>query len=103
MNNTQIEEMISNNPTISTRAVARYQEVSQALVCRALKLAHFHPYKITLTQELHINDEARRLRYCRWFLNVNEENYHFSKYILFSDKPSTIFLLNIQIQIHFLQ
>jgi len=43
---------------------------------------HFHPYKIILTQELHINDEACRLRYCQWFLlNIIEENYYFSKYI----------------------
>jgi len=82
----QIEDMISNNPTISTWTVARNQEVSQASVCRALKSAHFHPYKITLTQELHINEEARRLRYCRWFINVSEENCHFSKHILFSDE-----------------
>ncbi|EFN63132.1 hypothetical protein EAG_00095, partial [Camponotus floridanus] len=73
-------------PTISTRAVARYEGVSQASVCRALKSAHFHPYKITLTQELHVNDEPRRLRYCRWLLNVSEENYYFPKYILFSDE-----------------
>jgi len=77
--------MISNKSTISTRTVARYQEVSQTSVCSILKSSHFHPYK-TLTQELHINDEARRLRYCRWFFNVSEENYHFSKYILFSDE-----------------
>lgn len=86
INTAQIEEMVMNEPTISTRAVARYQEVSQATVCRALKSAHFHPYKVTLTQELHINDEARRLSYCRWFLNVSEENYYFSKHILFSDE-----------------
>jgi len=86
INSVQIQEMVTNDPTISTRTVARDQGVSQASVCRALKLAHFHPYKITLTQELHIDDEARRLRYCRWFLNASEENYHFSEYILFSDE-----------------
>jgi len=75
--------MISNNPTISSRAMTRYQEVSQTSVYKALKSAHFHTYKITLSQELHINDEACRLR---WFHNVNEKNYHFSKYILFSDE-----------------
>lgn len=78
--------MATNEPSISTRAIALYQGVSQATVCKALKSAHFHPYKATLTQELHINDETRRLRYCRWFLNESEENYYFSKYILFSDE-----------------
>ncbi|EZA51141.1 hypothetical protein X777_10433 [Ooceraea biroi] len=78
--------MVTDDPNISTRVEARYQSASQATVCRALKLAHFHPYKIRLTQELHANDELRRLRYCRWFLDVSEENYYFSKYILFSDE-----------------
>jgi len=77
INSVQIQEVVTNDPTISIRTVARDQGVSQASVCRALKVAHFHPYKITLTQELHINDKARRLRYCRWFLNASEENYHF--------------------------
>jgi len=43
--------------------------------------SHFHPYKITLIQELHIMKLADL---DRWFLN--EENYYFSKYILFSDE-----------------
>jgi len=60
--------------------------LNQASVCTALKSAHFHFYKITLTQKLHINDYARILTYCWSFLNVSEKNYHFSKYILFSDE-----------------
>jgi len=66
--------------------VARDQGVSVGTVHNALKSARFHPYKVTLTQELHINDEARRLRYCQWLLNASEENYYFSKRILFSDE-----------------
>ncbi|XP_026826929.1 zinc finger BED domain-containing protein 1 [Ooceraea biroi] len=81
-----ILQMVTDDPNISTRVVARYQGVSQATVCRALKSAHFHPYKIRLIQELHANDELHRLRYCRWFLDVSEENYYFSKYILFLDE-----------------
>jgi len=65
INIVQIQEMVTNDPTISTRTVARYQGVSQATVCKTLKSVYFHPYKVTLTQELHINDEARKLRYCR--------------------------------------
>ena len=66
--------------------MARDQGVSLGTVHKALKSARFHPYKITLTQELHINDEIRRLRYGQWLVNVNEENYYFSKHILFSDE-----------------
>jgi len=72
-----IQEMVINDPTISTRAIAQYQGVSQTTVCKALKSAHFHPYKAVLTQELYINDETRRLRYCQWFLNESEKNYYF--------------------------
>ncbi|XP_071578855.1 histone-lysine N-methyltransferase SETMAR-like, partial [Temnothorax nylanderi] len=86
INTARILEEVTNDPEISTRDVARYQGVSQATVCRALKSAHFHPYKVTLTQELYANDKPRRLRYCQWLLNVSEENYYFSKYILFSDE-----------------
>lgn len=75
--------MINNDPTTSTRIIARYQGVSQSTVCKVL--AHFHPYKVILTQELHLN-EVRRLRYCRWLLNVNEENFYFVKHIMFSDE-----------------
>ncbi|EZA61810.1 hypothetical protein X777_09864 [Ooceraea biroi] len=78
--------MIVEEPTISTRTIARYQQVSQTTVCKVQKSAHFHPYKVILTQELHATDKPRRLEYCRWLLNVNEENYYFSKNILFSDE-----------------
>lgn len=81
-----IQEMVTGDPTTSTRIVARYQRVSQTSVCRVLKSAHFHPYKIWLTQELYDNDKDRRLRYCRWLLDTSEENYYFPKYILFSDE-----------------
>ncbi|XP_011874347.1 PREDICTED: uncharacterized protein LOC105565619, partial [Vollenhovia emeryi] len=79
-------QMVTDDPNVSTRTIARHVGVSQATVCRALKAAHFHPYKVTLTQELHNNDEARRMRYCQWLLNVSEENFYFTKYILFSDE-----------------
>lgn len=65
INKERIREMVIEDPTISTRAIARYQRVSQGTVCKVLKSAHFHPYKMIPTQELQINDEARRLRYCR--------------------------------------
>ncbi|XP_011883890.1 PREDICTED: uncharacterized protein LOC105571033 [Vollenhovia emeryi] len=78
--------MVVNDRTISTRTIARSQQVSQTTVCKVLKSAHFHPYKVVLTQELYANDKPRRLEYCRWLLNVSEENYYFSKYILFSDE-----------------
>ncbi|XP_011883614.1 PREDICTED: uncharacterized protein LOC105570778 [Vollenhovia emeryi] len=78
--------MVTNDPHISTRSIARNQGVCQATVCRALKSAHFHPYKVTLTQELFADDAPRRLRFCRWLLDVSEENFYFAKYILFSDE-----------------
>ena len=78
--------MVIDKPIIGRRTVARNQRISQASVHRALRVARFHSYKAILTQEQHINDEARRLRYCQWLLNVSEENYYFSKYILFSDE-----------------
>lgn len=71
---------------MSTRAVAQEQGISQTRICKALKSACFHPYKIIMIQELQINDEARRLKYCRWLLNASEENYYFVKYILFFDE-----------------
>ncbi|XP_026823891.1 keratin, type I cytoskeletal 10-like [Ooceraea biroi] len=58
-----ILQMVRDDPTISTRTIARNINVSQKTVCRALKSAHFHPYKVILTQELRINDESRILSY----------------------------------------
>jgi hypothetical protein len=78
--------MVIGEPTISQRTVARNLGISQWSVYKALKAARFHPYKVTLTQELHVNDEARRLRYSQWLLNVSEQDYNFCKRILFSDE-----------------
>jgi len=54
----EIEETATDNSTISTRAMVRYEEVTQTTVCRALKSANFHLRKIILIQDLHINDRA---------------------------------------------
>lgn len=56
------------------------------MVCKVLKSAHFHPYKIQLVQELYVKDKPRRLEYCRWLLNATEEDYYFVKNILFTDE-----------------
>lgn len=81
-----ILESIDEDPTRSVRALARLTHVSKTTTHRILKENLFHPFHYTQVQQLNENDYPMRLQFCRWLLRKNEENYNFTRNILFTDE-----------------
>ncbi|EZA51366.1 hypothetical protein X777_09998 [Ooceraea biroi] len=54
------------NPNTSVKHIERLHNVPRSSASRYLRYNKFHPYRITLHQELNDNDHRRRLRLCQW-------------------------------------
>lgn len=80
------------DPTTSTRQVARENDVSHSTVLRCVKAEKMHPYKLQHVQELIDGDSDRRLQFCEQMLHMLNRNVISSADILFSDEST--FLLN---------
>ena len=63
---TLVENSIHENPTISSRRISQENNISKTSVLRILKFFKYHPYKISLTQELHGMDFENRLFFCNF-------------------------------------
>lgn len=74
------------DPHISTRQIEREIGIPRATVSRILRTLHYHPYHITLVQELRENHIQRRIEFCQWALQMIENDPDFFKYVLFSDE-----------------
>jgi len=58
--------MINLNPHISIRELQRNLGIPYVIVWRILQRHKFHPYYITLTQDVNENDMRLRRQFCRW-------------------------------------
>lgn len=83
---------VEENPHVSTRQIARELEISQSSVERVLKVEKFHPYKITILQELTEDDPDRRLQFCEQMMDLLDRNVLQIENVLFSDEST--FMLN---------
>jgi len=79
--------MINLNPHISTRELQRNLGIPYVTVWRILQRHKFHPYHITLTQDVSENDMRLRRQFYRWTLRMIREDPFF-QYVLFSDETS---------------
>lgn len=84
------EEAVLNrvfqDPTLSTRQIARELQLSKSTVFRILKSNQFHPFHYSIVQKLEEGDLGRRLEYCQWLQRQNIEFPGFSERILFTDE-----------------
>ncbi|KYM99634.1 hypothetical protein ALC62_09637, partial [Cyphomyrmex costatus] len=84
VNLTNILAAVALNPHISTRQLERESgtkvddEVSNK----------FHPFHISLHQELHGNDFQNRVQFCEWALQRLQEDDMFATKILFTDEAT---------------
>ena len=53
-----------------------------------LHSVNYHPYHITLVQELSKNDRLLRVNFCRWALNTLNENPDFFSFVCFCDEAT---------------
>ena len=62
-------DRVAENPSVSTREIAREMEVSQTSVFRVLKEQLLHPFQLQKVQHLIPGEYPRRVEYC----NVMQE------------------------------
>lgn len=83
--------MIARNPHVSSRQIERESGVSKRSVLRILHRYKFHPYHLSLHQELHEMDFVNRVRFCQWAQQQIRNNESFFDTVLFTDeRPSLI-------------
>lgn len=81
-------EEIVQDPSTSTRAIARRTEIGKSTVHDILKRYKFHPFHVTRVQTLQSRDYNSRLRFCRQMLEKMEEDPQFFNKILWSDEST---------------
>lgn len=79
---------MANNPYVSTREIAHDSGLSQISVCKILKRHKYHPYHVSMHQELHGDDFYNRVTFCQWALEQIQRNPDFFRWVLFSDEST---------------
>lgn len=79
---------VADNPHVSTREIARDFGLSQSSVWKILKRNKYHPYHVSLHQDLHGVDFYDRVTFCQWAREQIQQNPNFCRYVLFSDESS---------------
>lgn len=82
----------------SLKAVSEASGVSKSSIYRILKNYKFHPFKITLLQELNEDDYDRRLQFCEYFSEQLILNQNLLYNTCFSDECT--FMLNGEVNRH---
>lgn len=77
---------VNYDPHISSRQLATNAGISKSSVLRILKRHKFHPYHVSLHQELHGDDFVNRITFCRWAQDRIRNNNNFFLSVLFSDE-----------------
>jgi hypothetical protein len=77
---------VAATPHTSTRAIAQNTGISQRSVCRILHRHRFHPFHVHCHQALDDHDFQRRMDYCNWLLNKQDEDPTFVFKILWCDE-----------------
>lgn len=85
---TEVLEMVEENPNTSTRAVASALGTSKSSVWRVLKEQCLYPYHLQPVQVLYDGDHALRLDYCQWVMRQHRRERLFHQKILFTDEAT---------------
>ena len=80
--------MCALDPHVSVRQIQVQTGIPRETARRILNLHKFHPYHITLTQELLPPDFQRRLQFCLWARGMIDNNVNFFRNVLFSDEAT---------------
>lgn len=83
-----ILEMVEDDPTISTRAIATQVDVSHSKVWKTIRQEQYYPYHYQRVQALQPEDHPRRVEFCQWFLQQLNRNEDFTKIILATDEST---------------
>ncbi|EFA08485.1 Transposable element Tc3 transposase-like Protein [Tribolium castaneum] len=83
-----VRNAVEEDPNVSTRIIARQHNISKSSFQRILKSNKFHPYKISLHQELRPGDYESRMEFCQHLIHLFEENNDLLNFVLFSDEAT---------------
>ena len=89
----RVRRSLHRNGNVSSRRNG--QNSSRCSFNRSVHCLGFHPYVLIKTQALLANDPAQRLDFCRWLLNMIEENDSFLANLVTSDEA--VFSLNSEV------
>lgn len=79
---------IAEDPSVSTKGIARQEDIGKSTVHSILKKRKFHPYYVSCVQTLEPRDYDARVNLCRQILSKVNEDAEFFDQILWSDKSS---------------
>jgi len=79
---------VAHDPHVSTRQLSCDFGMSQTSVCKVLKRNKYHPFHVSLHQELHDDVFQNRVTFCQWALQQIQGNPNFFYRVLFSDESS---------------
>ncbi|KAJ8979725.1 hypothetical protein NQ317_006361 [Molorchus minor] len=75
-------------PHTSSRALSFDLGISQTSILRILKRHKFHPFHVSLHQELHGDDFYTRVTFCQWAREQLRTDVNIFHQVLFSDESS---------------
>lgn len=81
-------QSIEEQPSSSTRGIARQFGVSQSSVWRILNEERLHPFHLQRVQLLEAEDYPKRVTFCQWFMQRTAVDPNFPTYVLFTDEAS---------------
>ena len=79
---------VAHDPHISTRQISRESGISQTTVCKILHRNKYHPFHVSLHQELAGDDFQKRVTFCQWARQQIERDPNFFAKVLFSDEST---------------
>ncbi|CAH2008968.1 unnamed protein product [Acanthoscelides obtectus] len=79
---------VDENPSTSTRDVAREVQVSKTKVWQTLREEGLYPFHVQRVQVLQPDDFPARVRFCEWLLHQHDNNPDFLKCILVTDEST---------------
>ena len=84
-NATAILSFAALNPHASSRQIEEKSGISQRFVLRILHQHKFHPYRMSLHQDMYGNDFLKRVNFCNWIRRKMRTDISFLSHVLFSD------------------
>jgi hypothetical protein len=87
-NEVAILAAVQQNPQVSIRQLHADSGISVGSINKILHRHKYHPYHISLHQELHGDDFHNRIVFCEWALHQIQINPNFFNNVLFSDESS---------------
>lgn len=80
--------LAEENPSISTRRIARQIGISNRIVWRTLRENQLYPFHVQRVHALLPQDRPLRVEFCRWFLRQHHEIPSFVSNVLVTDEST---------------